>query len=528
MVFKKPYAFLIKHFKLLHLILSGLMIYLSIKINLITNLFNKLANGVSVSLVSLSENYISAFMYLVIIFILVLGFVIWFLMNNKKKPSKYYVFLIAYYIILLVFLIIYGAAMNSIETTAMTNESLRVYRDIALLLPLGQYYFILIAILRGIGFNIKQFNFSKDIKDLEVSDKDSEEIEVNLSNNVYKYERAGRKYLRELRYYFFENKFWILILLSVILFFGIIYFFVNYKFVNNNYGEGNFVNAGNYSFQVNKTFIADKDLYGQTVQNGKKYVIVDLSIRNIYYENISLDTKKFRLFIGDDFYYSITNKNSDFKDLGLPYDNAYLDLENIYNYILIYEIDEDTSVRNLKLKVYDKLDYETNKVNSVNINLKPEHLTNEIEEKEVKLHENIVIDNEQYGTTNFMLKKYATSRNYEYSYEICVLDDCSWKTGVISPNNILKNKLIEIDYTLSIDQNSNLYKFVKNDSSFYNTFMTLTYTLNGNEKNMKFNSISNSNVNDKIFMEVSREIEDADEIVLEIHTRKVKYIYKLK
>ena len=113
------------------------------------------------------------------------------------------------------FLIVYNSAMTTLEEVSMTNQALRAYSDISLLLPLGQYYFIVIALLRGIGFNIKQFNFSKDIKDLEISEEDSEEIEVNLSSNVYKYKRFGRRRLRELRYYFFENKYWILLILGV-------------------------------------------------------------------------------------------------------------------------------------------------------------------------------------------------------------------------------------------------------------------------------------------------------------------------
>ena len=58
MVFRKPYAFLIKNFKLIHVILSALMIYLSIKCNSIFNIYNSLVKSENVSTVGLvSKNF---------------------------------------------------------------------------------------------------------------------------------------------------------------------------------------------------------------------------------------------------------------------------------------------------------------------------------------------------------------------------------------------------------------------------------------------------------------------------------------
>lgn len=527
MVLKKPYAFLIKHFKLLHLILFGLMVYLSVKINLITNLFNRLATGTG-AFSGVSEQYIDAFMYLVIIIILFGLFVVWFLMKNKEKPTKFYLSSIVYYVILFVFLIVCASALRTLAEVSMTNQELRIYRDISFLLPLGQYYFIVIVLLRGIGFNIKQFNFSKDIKDLEISDKDSEEIEVNLSSNTYKYRRFGRKRLRELKYYFFENKFWICIILGIILVIGLIFFFVNYKFVNNNYSEGSSVSASYYRFSVNNTYVTENDLYGNVVQSGKKYVIVDISVRNNYYEVVNLDIKSFRLFIGNDFYYPISNKNSDFKDLGLPYDNKSLALDKDYNYILVYEISSEQSTNGMKLKVYNKMDYESAKVDYVNISLKPKKLNDKKLEQEVGLNENIKFENDKYLNSLLVVSYFDLVNKYEYNYDMCVGNDCSKKTGVIIPDDVLNNMLLEIDYSLSIDDDSSLNNFIKNDDTFFNTFVTLTYKYNGKEKVAKFVGISNKNVSDKIFMEVSKDIVNADEIKIFINTRSDKFSLKLR
>jgi len=528
MVFKKPYAFLIKYFKILHLILAGLMIYLSVRINLITNLFDRLADNISISLVGISSKYINVFMYLSILLIIGMAFIIWFLMKNKQKPTKYYLFIIGYYLVLLLFLIIYASALKSLEEVSMTNNALRAYKDISFLLPLVQYYFMVMAILRGIGFNIKQFNFSKDVKELEISAEDSEEIEVNLSSNTYKYQRKVRKYFRELKYYFFENKYWISLILGIVLGIGIICFFVNYKFVNNNYSQRSNVNVGQYNVLINNVYITDKDIYGKVVNKEKKYIIVDLRVRNIYYESIALDTKKFILNIDGKHYYPIFNKNSSFKDLGLPYNYEYLEIKKDYNYILIYELNKNINTNKMSLKVYKNLDYEKNKASFAKKKLKQKNIKNEFEEKNMDLKEEIIIDEKKYKSSKLNIKDYNILNKYEYNYDLCVEDVCSEKTGVIIPDDLLNKKLLKIDYDLKIDKESSLYNFIRTGKDFFDTFATLTYIYNGNKNSIQFNSKFNTNINNSVFLEVSNEIEDATDIELIINTRTNKYIYKLK
>ncbi len=528
MVFKKPYAFMIKHFKLIHLILFALMGYLAIKLNAITNIFSSLAKSQNISTIGLSSKYVTIFMYFFILCVIVIGSFVWFLMRNKKKPRNYYAFLILYYIILFIFLYIVGSALSSIEQTAMTSEALRVYRDISFLIPLGQYYFIVIALLRGIGFNIKQFNFSKDIKDLEISEADSEEIEIGLSNDLYKYGRAGRKKLREFRYYFFENKFLILIILGILFLGGVIYFGMNYRVLSKTYGQNKQVVAGNYMINVQKSYVAEKDFLGNKIRDGYKYIIVGLNVKNNYYENIALDIRLFRLFSGNDFYYPTTSRNSEFQDLGTPYDNKFLTREGDYNYILIYEIAENVSTKNLKLKVYDSIDTKTSKAKYVNINLKPTNIDYTKDNITEVLKQDIRFNNDDFANTTLRINSYKINTIYEYQYSSCISDNCTNKIGVIVPNDNIKNSLLVIDYKLDLDKTSHLYTFVKNDLQFMNKFITLSYDVNGQEKIKNFVGINNSNLKNIMVMEVSKEIERANSIKLIVNTRNSNYIYQLK
>ncbi len=528
MVFKKPYAFMIKHFKLFHLILSVLIIYVVYKSYLLTKLFNNLAQNQTANTLGLSGKYIPGLIYLFIIVIILFGLFIWILMKNKNKPRKFYIFLILYFLVFMFYLFFAKSALSIVEETSMTNESLRAYRDISFLLPLPQYYFLIVSILRAIGFNVKQFNFSKDIKDLEINEGDSEEVELEVTNNLYKYIRFFRKKAREFKYYYYENKFLLTAIIVAIPIFFVIYFFVNYKFVNNNYGEKTSVSAGNYLITVNKSYVTEKNVFGNIINNDKKYIVVDLKIKNINYESVLFDTKKFRLTDGENYYYPFNPKSSDFSDLGKTYEGNLLNNQDDYYFILVYELDINKSLSGLKLKIYDSVDNKTNKAKYININLSPEKLDKDKDIINVNLGSSLGVLEEQFGSTDFSLLNYDLVSFYEYNYEVCISDNCSQKTGVINADDNIKNTLLKIEYNFSIDQNSSIYNYIQNSEQFFNKFISLFYYIDGKSKSINVSVRKNLESQNVLLIEIPKELENAESVEFVINTRNVKYVYKLK
>ena len=79
MVLKKPYAFLIRHFKLIHLLLCIPLVYLIIRTGAITSFLNSYVSAnYYTSEMNLGATYINYFMYLAIILVLVLVLAIFF------------------------------------------------------------------------------------------------------------------------------------------------------------------------------------------------------------------------------------------------------------------------------------------------------------------------------------------------------------------------------------------------------------------------------------------------------------------
>ena len=167
MVIKKPYAFLIKNFRLIHAVLFALVGYLGIKSFALYDFFESYAtNHYFVNSVDLAAQYINFTMFGVIIGVILISALIFFILSLKNKERKFYIFLILYQIVLFIFLLYDFSVLQNLQDASMAIESVRALRDVNLIVLLPQIIFIFILAGRAIGFNIKQFDFKKDLEEL--------------------------------------------------------------------------------------------------------------------------------------------------------------------------------------------------------------------------------------------------------------------------------------------------------------------------------------------------------------------------
>ena len=200
MVLRRPYAFLIKYFKLIHIILFILFAYITFKANNIVTFFKDyiLYNG-SVGIEM--TNYITPFIYIAIFLIIIMSITIYYLMKYKKKPKLFYIITIVVSLLSLLLFINLTNNIRVLETTVLPAKEIRLLRDISRV----NYWMLLIitipVLIRGLGFDIKKFNFNKDLKDLKLEAEDNEEVEVTTNISSDKILNTGRKQVRELKYY---------------------------------------------------------------------------------------------------------------------------------------------------------------------------------------------------------------------------------------------------------------------------------------------------------------------------------------
>ena len=215
MVFRRPYAFLIKHFRLIHIILFILFAYITFKANSILTFFKDYINYKG-SMEIISSDYINVWIFIFSILIIGISIIIFFLMRYKKKPKLFYVITsIVSVISIILFLYLYGN-IKVLESTSMAAREIRLLRDISRFNYWMLFIMCIPTLIRGLGFDIKKFNFNKDLQDLNLSKEDSEEIEISTNLSSDKILTTGRRGIRELKYYYAENKFFINIILSVV------------------------------------------------------------------------------------------------------------------------------------------------------------------------------------------------------------------------------------------------------------------------------------------------------------------------
>ena len=190
---------------IVNVILFAFLVYVTIKANDILSFFKDYIN-LNGNIEVIAGNYFNNKIVISIIIIIVFSIIIYLLMKYKKKPRLLYIIIIITSILSLVAFIYLYTNLKELEISSMTGREIRLLRDISRFNFLGLLILCIPIIIRGLGFDIKKFNFTKEIADLKLEKEDNEEVEVNIDLNSDSIKRSGRKLRRELKYYYVENK----------------------------------------------------------------------------------------------------------------------------------------------------------------------------------------------------------------------------------------------------------------------------------------------------------------------------------
>ena len=520
MIFKKPYAFFIKYFRLINLFLVFLLVYLCYRLNVLRMVVNNIYLGKVTDYYSLRSTYIGFRMYLLLFIIIIFLTLIISLLYRKKKPLYDYLYNIIYLILVFVYLMSLSSVFLTLDKTIVEQTTLKLYTDISFLVIVPAFYFIIKYILIVIGFNLSKFNFTKDIIELKQEEKDNEEVEIIFDKNTYKYKRRFRRTLREFKYYFLENKLFIGIICLVVV--GVIFI----SLLSMNIFKSNRVNinksftAGGFYYKINKIYETKYDLNNNIVDKNYKFVIVNMNVKNNMRDASSIDFKRIRLFYGKEYIYGNNYYNNFFVDIGNPYDGEPLISNTMYNYNFIFKIPSSYKSSKYVLKLYDRIVYDNNDVKGSYKEIKASatNLDKKQSISNYNLKENIHFNKKRYGNSNITISNYEVKNSYIY--------DDNGITKIIRDKDINKVLLI-LDYKLELDKDKNMLNYFKTNKDFFDKFITITYTYNDNEK--YYNNIKCiDDVNDKVMLSVPYELLNAKKINLNLNFRDEKLVYILK
>ncbi len=533
MILKKPYAFLIKHFRLIHLIIALATIFLTYKTSKIVLFFNAyIKNGYRLTESNLASNYVTILMYLAVLLILLVAIVIYLLFKEKDKPRKYYVYLIVYYILLFSLLAFAHNALNSLEITTVSAKTVRMYRDLSLIFSLPQYFFLVFTLIRGIGFDIKKFNFSKDISELQIEAKDNEEFEFVVDLPTYKIKRTIRRSLRELKYFALENTFVLICVLIIIALVIGTTIYTNRNTYSQTYEENQTFTLNNYKVRVLDTIISPLDYNGHVLTKGKSYLIVLLSMENKTNTSKVLNKDDYRLLIDDKIVYPTTNKNEYFIDLGNPYANQKIAKKSTSNYAFIYEITNEEIRSEYTLRIQEYLDYRNNEIiaNYKEIKIKPAVIKTLETVKSVNLNEKLDLSASTLSKSDLLVSNYEITKSYKYNYTFCIDSDCQTSIDTVDATYQTEKAktLLVLSYTLNLDATTPYKNNIKSNLAFFNDFLKVKYTYDNKEYTSAVVNKTPNNITDKVVLELPAEIKNAANISLIFTIRDKVYSIVLK
>lgn len=544
MILKKPYAFIIKHFKLLHLILTALLSLTIYRLVLImTFLKEYLVNPVVFDKFSV-ESYLSSndilrnidsldslfplLAFIIPLIIIIISLIILFILYNKRKPFLLYIFTIVFSLVLF---ILYGISYNltySMRTVLVDIRLTNMIKDIYTIIIIIGSVLALFALIRATGFDIKKFNFVKDLQELDISEEDSEEFEVELNVDSNVLRRNFRKKLRTFKYNYVEKKFLInLIVLLVLLFAGfIIYFFIIVH--HKEYSQNQTFSTDNFDMQVENVYITNKD-YKNNIITDNYLVVVDLKIKSYTSKGKVFDVGNSNLIIGEKEYKHDTKYRDLLFDLGVVYDNNL-----IYNveskYLLVYEIPKESINKQMIFRYTLGFDILASTLKPIyaNVKLNPINLNTNLENKNYSINDEIIIDSSIMRDSKIQLTGYDLNSTMAEYYRFCIsTKECYDSVEYINPSIGNEEKTL-----LKIEGKVDNIK-IKNVYDLYNLiekFGKIKYRINGFMKRVnvygKVNPVHSSK--DTYYLEIPKEVEQADMLSLEFNIRNIKYEYVLK
>ena len=483
MIIRKPYAFLIKNFKKIHIALLIVSLYLAFKVIEINSFVNEFMNlGIYDLYANPITNHITFFMNVAIIFMIVGCSALLLLLRHKNKPWKLYLFPLVNYIFLFFMMFVIKGFFKS-YSVSVDAADLRFARDLLVIFVIVQLPLVGIFIVRTFGLDINKFNFNSDEEFLQLSEEDREEIEISIDIDVNTFKRFFRRFLRNISYVYEEHKLISRVIIGIISFVLIANIYTLVFVTNKSYEETDNYNYNGFTIKVNNSYFTNKDYKGDVISKNNNFVIVNFTIKNNSKESRNFDTSRFHLKASNlDYTTTESIFGEEFYDLGFQ------------------EKDNKSILRKIKLKLID--------------------LNETKQEEEYKIGDSVKIDilNKE---DDISIDSSTLVDSFDYSLRKCVVSQCySESTYYLSPDG---SKTLILEFASNIWESTEIVDFLGKCAK-------IKYKdSDGMERELNINFAVKKNYFGKVsYITVPKEIENSDilQLIIKLRNRKIKYYLK--
>lgn len=535
MILRRPYAFLVKHFKIIHAIILLCSLTLISKTWNIVSFFSQyIKSGQTMIKEDLSSTYVTPFMYILAFLILILCGSIIYLLRHKKKPILFYVFVFIIYAILLISYMFISSFIYGMLFSPPSIRLVNIIRDAIRLLAVIQIPVVIICFVRAIGFDVKRFDFKKDLLDLGIEKDDNEEYEFEFNLDSEDIKAKTKKKLRLLKYFYKENKFiftGIEIVVGVIVIVSVISFFASREKI---YKENEFVDVGPYNVKVLESYKTNKDSRGEMINSKYFYVITKIRYENKSNIDYQANSTLMKLdYGGPNAAFSTTDMNSKFTEFGVTYFSQILDAHETRDFVFVFEVPVEYYDSSFKLKYLDNVDYDEGKLtyNYKKIKISPKSMEKETTKvSTAKMKEELNFSGSLLGDTKLTINEVQLKDNFNYNVVRCTGGNCTKRVNVISAS-----QSSQFAFTLMrLDLNIN-YDYEKLGKEYSNPklitkFGSIRFEINGKEyhNRLELTDVTPFVTNQYVFIQVRDKLKNADKIYLDFTIRDKVYTYVLK
>ena len=520
MIFRKPYAFLIKNFKKIHIVMLILTIFIYFKLNDILDFIRDYINfGTYNKVLEPFSKEVGILFYLAIILILVISILLIVLLYRKKKPWKIYLVYVFEYIMILGTVIGANGFFNN-YTDLTSVSGILIYRDTLNICKYIQFIVFILLLIRILGIDIKNFDFKKDEEFLELSQDDREEFEISFEFDKNSINRYFNLTVRHIKYYYLEHKFFCNALMGVLC---VILLFNSYRYfmTHRSYSQNKTFNSGIYSITVKDSYITDKDQSGNVIEDNTKFVVVVINMKNNINESVEPNLSRFHLMNKNTDKIYTTYYNNYFKDLGSGADSkitipsgsskefylVFKEKEELKNNKFVLYYQElggalGSYLRKIKLKLNDVTDIE--KIGDYKVNDK---ITFTYPNNDKKIN---------------TITSYDVNNEFNYYRYICISDsNCAVRKQKLSAKS--GEKLLKISFASSDFEGEEFIDFSK-------IYGKIKYIDNsGKTKYAKVvDAVDMDYQGKEIFIRAKEEILDSKKLSIVYTLRNKQYILNLK
>lgn len=531
MILRKPYALLIKYFKVIHLFICAIIGYLIYRTSSVLSFFNGYATSLeSVIGQSTIKSLLNGVSIILPLFIVLLSAVILYLMRYKKKPVLFYIFNIISYVFVAAIFYYANGVLNDMYVKVVDIRIVMLVRDLITGVMIVEWVTLIVSVVRATGFDIKKFNFVQDLEELDVDAKDREEFEVNIEIDTDKLKRGWNRSLRHTQYIYKENKTLINIIASVII---VVLLGIGYREIvvkNKVYSESEFFTGDGFNMQIRGSYLTDRSGTGKVINKKYTYVLVELSVQNTYGTDRKFDITRPALVIDGKKYYNDIEEAEAFTEFGDTYYGEALGKEEQI-YLLIYQVPKKESLKKMQFQFIDQ--GSTGKIDDVTkFHLEPTDLTGTSEEKTTQLGKILTFKDPILKDATLKITGMEIAETFKIGYQYCLEDgNCISSNEYLTPtvDEYYKN-ILKVKGTFKLNKNSKMENL--DIAALLEKYGTLEYVVDGKTKTtnipLKKLKPKRTTIKNEGYVEVLQEIKNATAITLKLTLYNTTYSYKLK